>query len=357
MQPLKSPDQVSILEVPANGEIDRDRAAAADVLFYNAGGSRPPLVTIRTWSKEGGHFRALASALGPKQPIYSIAPPDFATLDAYPRTTGEWVELLMPIVRRLDFQGEWLLGGWSFGGVMALELGERLAAEGQRVGLVLMIDTRKPKARPETKPGAKMPVRLRKLGRQIVAYSSLETRRERLAYLRARLDPLRGIAKRRERRARRAARAEKERHRSEERKAAAALDEPPEGLIVTRFTGERMNFLQRTIHVVYLKYVSHPTSLPIALLRTRESREHSGDDPALGWWPLARGRFSVEEIEGTHWTIFDPAFIESVTSRIESALREAVAAADFKSNAMLAGRGRPNEGDRLCDGSAPTRTV
>lgn len=331
MEAPKTPERVHLLEVPASGEIDRDRAAAADVLVYNAGGVRPPLVTIRTWSKEGEHFRVLARALGPEQPIYSIAPPDFETLDAYPRTTGEWVEQLMPIVRRLDFQGEWLLGGWSFGGVLALELGERLAAEGQRVGLVLMIDTRKPKARPETKPGAKMPVRLRKLGRQIVEYSSLESRRERFAYLRARLDPLRGIAKRRDRRARRAARAERKQRRAAERQAAGRPAEAQEGLIVTRFTGERMSFLQRTIHVAYLKYVSHPTALPIALLRTRESRERSGDDPSLGWWPLARGRFSVEEIEGTHWTVFDPASIESLAPRVESLLREAVALAGFKS--------------------------
>lgn len=339
MEPPKSPDRVRILEVSTTGQIDRDRAAAADVLVYNASGSRPPLVTIRTWSKEGEHFRALARALGPEQPIYSLAPPDFPSLEGYPRTTDEWVDQLMPIVRRLDFQGQWLLGGWSFGGVMALELGERLATEGERVGLVLMIDTRRPKARPETKPGAKVPVRLRKLGRQLVEYSALETRRERLAYLRARLDPLRGIAKRRARRARRAAREEKKRRRSAGREAAARPEAPPEGLIVTRFTGERMTFLQRTIHVAYLKYRSHPTALPIALLRTRESRERSGDDPGLGWWPLARGRFAVEEIEGTHWTIFDPASIESLAPRVESTLREAVAAAGFKPSAPLAHEG------------------
>jgi thioesterase domain-containing protein len=212
---------------------------------------------------------------------------------------------------------------------MALELGERLAAEGQRVGLVLMIDTRKPKARPETRPGVRMPVRLRKLGRQIVEYSELETRRERLAYLRMRLDPLRGLEKRRERRARRHARAEKKQRSSAERVASAAArpETPPEGLIVTRFTGERMTFLQRAIHVAYLKYRSHPTVLPIALLRTEESMLRSGDDPALGWWPLARGRFSVEQVAGTHWTIFDPDHIHTLAPQVDRVLSQAAHAA------------------------------
>lgn len=320
---------IRLVEVPTHGPVDLERTAAADVLVYNAAGKRPPLVTIRTWSKEGEHFRALARSLGADQPIYSLAPPDFPTLEQYPRTTDEWVEHLLPMVRRLDVDGPWLLGGWSFGGVLALELGERLAAEDRPVALVLMLDTRKPKARPETRPGVHMPVRLRKLGRQIVEYASLETRRERLAYLRARLDPRQILAKQRARRARRQARTEKKQRRRAERAAAkpASSQARPEGLIVTRWSGERMTFLQRTIHVAYLKYRSHETTLPVALLRTRESRERSGDDPALGWWPLVRGPFSVEEIDGDHWTIFDAAYIERLAPRVDRILRQAFEAA------------------------------
>jgi thioesterase domain-containing protein len=318
----KSPDEVVLLEVPTEGDYDREKAAAADVLVYNAWGRRPPIVAVRTWSKEGEHFRVVARALGPDQPIYSLAPPDFPALEDYPRTTDEWVELLLPLVRRLSLPREIVLAGWSFGGVMALELAERLSTEGATIALVLMIDTRKPKSRPETKPGAKMPVRLRKLARQLLEYCELETRRERRDYLWARVDPWRGIAKRRERRVRRAARSEKKARRSAERAAKAErAAAPPEGLIVTRFTGERMTFLQRTIHDAYLKYASHPTHLPLALLRTEESMQRAGDDPALGWWPLARGSFLVEGVAGTHWTIFDPEHIESLAPRIDRALR------------------------------------
>ena len=319
---VKSPDEVTLVEVPTEGDYDREKAAAADIIVYNARGSRPPLVAVRTWSKEAEHFRAVARALGPDQPIFSLAPPDFPTLDEYPRTTDEWVDLLLPLVRRLSLQGDLYLVGWSFGGVVALELAERLAAEGQRIALVLMIDTRKPKSRPETKPGVKLPVRLRKLGRQLVEYSELETRRERLSYLRLRLDPFLGIAKRRARKLRRAARSERKQTRAAERSAKDARSQAqPESLIVTSWSGERMTFLQRTIHVVYLKYKSHPTTLPIALLRTEESMARSGDDPALGWWPLTRGRFLVEGIEGTHWTIFEADHIAKLAPRIDRALR------------------------------------
>lgn len=321
---MKSPDQVTLVEVPSEGDYDREKAAAADVIVYNARGARPPLVAVRTWSKEGEHFRAVARALGPNQPIFSLAPPDFPTLEDYPRTTDEWVEQLLPLMRRLDLEGDRLLAGWSFGGVVALELAERLAAEGQRIGLVLMIDTRKPKSRPETKPGVKMPVRLRKLARQLLEYSELETRRERLDYLRSRLDPFLAIEKRRARRSRRAARSERKESRAAERKAQSALRAaPPDGLIVTSWTGDRMTFLQRTIHVAYLKYKSHPTTLPIVLFRTQESMERSGDDPGLGWWPLPRGRFVVEAIGGTHWTIFEADHIERLAPRIDQALRVA----------------------------------
>ena len=319
---LKSPDEVTLIEVPTEGDYDREKASAADIIVYNARGSRSPLVVVRTWSKEGEHFRAVARALGPDQPIYSLAPPDFQTLEEYPRTTDEWVELLLPLVRRMNLRGDLLLGGWSFGGVMALELAERLAAEGARIALVLMIDTRKPKSRPESKPGVRMPVRLRKFARQLLEYSELETRSERLAYLRLRLDPLLGFEKRRARRLRRAARSERKETRAAERSAKAVRSQaPPESLIVTNWSGERMTFLQRTVHVVYLKYKSHPTTIPIALLRTEESMARSGDDPALGWWPLTRGRFQVEGIEGTHWTIFEADHIAMLAPQIDRALR------------------------------------
>jgi len=328
----------TLFEVPAAGAYERARAVVADVLVYNAGGARPPLVVIRTWSSEAGFFRALAGALGPDQPVYSIAPPDFPALEAYPRTTDEWVDWLWPAFRSLPIASPFRLGGWSFGGVVALELAERLEQAGEPVALVLMLDSRRPKARPETKPGVRMPVRLRKLAKQLLAYSELESRRERLAYVRERFDPLRALAKRRARRRRIAERGERDRARADRRRtevaaavaeaardagAEAAPEAPPDGITTTRYTGQQMTFLQRTVHVAYLKYRSHPTELPIALLRTRESVERSGDDPALGWWPFARGRFSAETIEGTHWTMFEPAHLPGLAVRIERALAQA----------------------------------
>jgi len=335
---------VTIFQVPLEGEYDRAGAASAEILAYNAAGTRPPLVVIRTWSTESGFYRALARALGPDQPILSLAPPDFPTLEAYPRSTDAWVDWLLPIFRRLDLRGDHLLGGWSFGGVVALELAERLARAGERVALVLMLDSRRPKARPETKPGAKVPVRLRRFARQLLEYSELETRSERLAYARARLDPFLGIRKRRERRARREERAERKGARAERRKAnvAAGVEARPEGVTVTRWSGQQMTFLQRTVHVAYLKYRGHPTDIPIALFRTQESIERSGDDPALGWWPLARGRFSAETVAGTHWTIFEPAHLPGLAARIDGALHRAVVEKDLAPAAVDArSDGRP----------------
>ena len=86
---VKSSGEVTLIEVPTEGDYDREKAAAADIIVYNARGSRSPLVVVRTWSKEGKNFRAVAHALGPEQPIYSLAPPDFQTLEEYPRRSEE----------------------------------------------------------------------------------------------------------------------------------------------------------------------------------------------------------------------------------------------------------------------------
>ena len=90
-------------------------------------------------------------------------------------------------------------------------------------------------------------------------------------------------------------------------------------------TGCRKPFLDRLNRLIfaigYLKYKSHPTTIPIALLRTQESMVRSGNDSALGWWPLTRGRFLVEGIEGTHWTIFEADHIAMLAPQIDRALR------------------------------------
>lgn len=296
---------------------------SADIVIHQAEGRRRPIFVIRTWPGEIAHYEALAQALGSDQPLYSIAPPDFETLEAFPQSTDDWVDFLRPRIEALEHKGDFIFAGWSFGGVMALELAEALSLAGSPVPRVIMIDSRMPKYRPDTKPGAKMPTRLRRFGKHLIEYSEIESRRERLAYAAHRLDPFRKIRKDRARKKRRAESLQQSQADTplENESSRPAVKAGPRA-VVTRHTRERMSFLKRTIHVAYLKYKRHDTRLPITLLRTEESFRKSGQDPSLGWAPFVRGRFAVDAIGGTHDTVFEPEHLPQLAQQIERALRD-----------------------------------
>ena len=302
-----SDSSFSIIEVPSDREISREDAARSNVFVHNPDGSLPALFVTRSWVDDAEHFRLIAQRLGSEQPIYSIGPPDFDTLEQFPYSTDEWVDFLMLRIRAIGYQGAYTIMGWSFGGVLALELAERLVSEGEEVRRVVMIDTRLPKQRPETKPGSGRPVRLSRFARKLVAYCEFESRKERLEYAWLRLSPRR--------------RFEKKKRRREAARLRSSGEDGSERKVATRWTGDRMTYLKRTVHVVYLKYQRHVTRVPVSLFRTEESFMKAKEDPTLGWWPYVRGPFTVDTIAGDHSSIFSIEHLDELMSSLARELR------------------------------------
>jgi hypothetical protein len=52
-----------VLELPAEGDFDREETARAERIGFHLTGSRPPLYLIRSWHGEIDHERALARRL------------------------------------------------------------------------------------------------------------------------------------------------------------------------------------------------------------------------------------------------------------------------------------------------------
>ena len=82
-----------LLTLPATDEIDLEQAQAAEVLGFHLDGARPPLILIRTWKYEISKHQFLAAALGPDQPIYSLATPSGEKVEDYPATAEDWVRI------------------------------------------------------------------------------------------------------------------------------------------------------------------------------------------------------------------------------------------------------------------------
>ncbi|NLF71784.1 MAG: amino acid adenylation domain-containing protein [Candidatus Anammoximicrobium sp.] len=106
-----------------------------------SGGSATPLFCLHGL---GGHavvFRPLAEALAAGRPVYGL---QALGLDAG-QTPHESVEIMaahyVREVQAVQPHGPYLLSGWSLGGLTALEAARQLAAAGETVALVALLDS------------------------------------------------------------------------------------------------------------------------------------------------------------------------------------------------------------------------
>jgi amino acid adenylation domain-containing protein len=124
----------------------------------------------------GGGFycRDIARAAGPDQAVYSIAPhrnPDVEHL-----TIESMAARNLAALQAIQPRGPYLLGGYCVSGLVAFEMAQQLTARGERVDLLLLVDTAPAFTRPRwLAPAVRLVSRVTTRGER--AY------RERLAYL------------------------------------------------------------------------------------------------------------------------------------------------------------------------------
>lgn len=110
------------------------------IVPFNEHGEGPPLYFVHSIGGEAASFRHLGRLLGPGQRFYGIqAPPEMQS--------AEFASSIESIARHyvdavLAFQpdGPCLLGGWSAGSTIALEMAQQLRAHGRTVELLVALD-------------------------------------------------------------------------------------------------------------------------------------------------------------------------------------------------------------------------
>ena len=83
----------------------------------------------------------LAEAIPGTMPVYAIKPRGLAAGEIPARDLGEMAEHTIGAMRAVQPHGPYRLVGYSAGGLVALETARRLAAGGQKVPLVVLLDT------------------------------------------------------------------------------------------------------------------------------------------------------------------------------------------------------------------------
>jgi thioesterase domain-containing protein/acyl carrier protein len=120
------------------------KVARDPVTVVNAAGSRPPFFFLHGDFTGGGFYsRELARALGPDQPFYAVHPHGLIDPDV-PDSIEAMAADRLRAMRHVRPRGPYALGGHCNGAFVALELAQRLLAEGESVPVLILMDGRAP---------------------------------------------------------------------------------------------------------------------------------------------------------------------------------------------------------------------
>jgi amino acid adenylation domain-containing protein len=107
-------------------------------------GARTPFFYLHGDYNGGGLYcHALARGLDPQRPFYVIHPHGIDRR-AVPGTIEEMAAEHLRALRVARPHGPYLLGGYCNGGYVALEMARRLRAEGERVGVTILVESQAP---------------------------------------------------------------------------------------------------------------------------------------------------------------------------------------------------------------------
>lgn len=265
----------------------------------NEGGAKTPIIFFDTWAGQADSLRRLGAALGPDQPVVGIEHPP---LDGpLPADLADWVRHHRDGFDALGLASPHRLAGFSFGGVIALEIAKQLRAEGQEVEWLGLIDTLRPKLNPR---GAR-----RYLGyhlREVLDLPDPDLRRDHVRRM------VRGGTKRTLLRTRRTVMGPVRR---------LGLRPPPPGKALAEAQPHLR--LKRAVWRGYLTHVPSYYDEPVTLFAGADNRAKAWGDPSLRWARYLRGGLEVIPVAGDHLEILDHPHVTVVAAEVAASIERA----------------------------------
>ncbi len=257
--------------------------AQGPLVGLQTGGSRRPLFLVHPVGGSVFCYTALARALGPDQPVYGLQVPEED--GAPPASLEEMAARYLEALRAVQPRGPYRLGGWSLGGVVAFEMARQLAAGGEAVEQLAVLDVAANSTRGEADDatvlawfaqdlagllGRPLPAALGEIPADAPLAEAFARARD-LGVLPADLDF-----------------------------AAAA---------------RRFEIFKRNLRLVE-GYAARPYPGRLDLFRAAASHFADPADPTLGWGALAAGGVELRELPGDHWAIMQPPAVDIVAAAL-----------------------------------------
>jgi amino acid adenylation domain-containing protein len=104
-------------------------------------GSRPPLFMVHPPGGIVVCYQPLARHIGRDQPFFGIRSRGLDGGEDLPTRLEEMAAEYAAAIRQAQPRGPYRLGGWSAGGLVALEVAQQLLAQGEEVALLALLDT------------------------------------------------------------------------------------------------------------------------------------------------------------------------------------------------------------------------
>ncbi|HEX9937488.1 MAG TPA: amino acid adenylation domain-containing protein [Longimicrobium sp.] len=129
------------------------RALRADVALPAPGplvpiqpsGAGRPLFFVHAAGGNVASYAGLARHLGTRQPFYGLQSRGLEGEEPLPLSIEDMAADYLAQLRAVQGEGPYRLGGWSMGGLVAFEMARLLAAAGEEVELLALVDTRAPR--------------------------------------------------------------------------------------------------------------------------------------------------------------------------------------------------------------------
>jgi amino acid adenylation domain-containing protein len=125
------------------GAIDQNKSAASLVALQPYG-SRKPFFCVHAHMGHVLDLRNLSMHLGSQQPFYALQQLGLDSQNRPPTSMTEMAQQYLAEIRRVQNKGPYQLGGYCYGGFVAMEMVRLLQQVGESVSLLALIDTNCP---------------------------------------------------------------------------------------------------------------------------------------------------------------------------------------------------------------------
>jgi thioesterase domain-containing protein len=115
---------------------------------------------IHTLGSGLNYLQSIASKLGPEWTIYALQPPDLDEKQLQELTVEGLASRYIAQILKVRPRGPYHIGGHSFGGLVAYEIGQQLSLSGEEVGTLALFDTQGP-----VTPDRSLGARVRRIGK------------------------------------------------------------------------------------------------------------------------------------------------------------------------------------------------